>query len=251
MWTGRRRVAIWVAGVVCAIAFGTLALGDYFAGEAREFSPLPATAHPADPPTDPPPPLAAVFWSGDMGMHVGFGSDLPERLARAGVPVLAVSSPVVFGHERTADEARGEVAASLADAINRSGAQRVALIGFSFGADVVAASVGNLPPGLRRRIAQVVLVGPGKGIHFHANPFGLFYLGRSDADPATAAAGLRGIPTSCIFASAEADDSLCREPGLAKARLTEIADGHMMLAHREEVTGAVIAAVLHPPEPLP
>lgn len=246
MWTGRRRVVIWATGVACLVAFVTLALGDYFAGEARAFTPV----READPPGDPPPPLAAVFWSGDMGMHIGFGSDLPERLAEAGIPVLAVSSPVVFGRQRTADEARAAVAGSLAEAINRSGARSVVLIGFSFGADVVAASAGQLPQGLRRRIAQVVLVGPGKDIHFHANPFGLFYLGRSEADSGAAAAGLKGLPTSCIYASAEANDSLCREPALSGARLTEIADGHMMLAHREEVTRAVVAAVLHPPEPL-
>lgn len=240
LWRGR--VAIWIVGVAFAGALGTLALGDYFASEARAFTAAPAASTP---------PMVAVFWSGDMGMHVGFGSDLPERLAAAGVPVLAVSSPVVFGRGASPDEARGALAASLADAINRSGAQRVTLIGFSFGADIVAASVGRLDPRLRRRIAQVILVGPGEGIHFHANPFGIYYLGAPEADPAAAAASLRGLPLSCIFASAEADDSLCCEPALAHGRLTEIADGHMMLAHREEVTRAVIAAVFHPPGPLP
>jgi type IV secretory pathway VirJ component len=185
-----------------------------------------------------------------MGIHVGFGSDIPERLAASGVPVVAVSSPVLFGEARTADYARSTVAASIAEALARSGAQRVTLIGFSFGADLLGATLGRLDPALRRRIAGVVLVGPASDVHFHANPFGIFYRGPGEAEPARMAASLRGLPLSCIYAAAETD-SLCRDPLLREARLRPIDDNHLMLAHREEVTRAVVDAVLHPPEPLP
>jgi type IV secretory pathway VirJ component len=220
---------------------GTLALGGYFGAS-------PATYLPARPAARPPA-LAAVFWSGDMGMRIGFGSDIPDRLAQLGVPALAVSSPALFGSGRDAAFAHAAVAHSLADVLRRSGAQRVVLIGFSFGADVVGASLGRLPPALRARIAQVVLVGPGPDIGYHANPFGIFYLGLPRADPARLAASLRGLPLTCVFAAAEAD-SLCREPSLGGARMIAVPGGHMMLAHRAEVTDAVIRAVLHPPEPL-
>jgi len=242
MWFGHRRLVSWIAGLAIAGAVGTLALGGYFSGTVSEFSPATAARRS--------PGLVAVFWSGDMGTRIGFGSDLPERLSRLGVPVLAVSSPVVFGQARSPAYARAAVASSLADAISRSGERQVAVIGFSFGADVLAATIGQLAPSLRHRIAQVVLVGPGTGIHFHANPFGLFYRGPSEVDPHAAAASLRGLRLSCIFASAEADETLCHEPALRGGRLTEVAGGHMMLAHRDAVTRAVVDAVLRPPEPL-
>ncbi|MFC3174634.1 AcvB/VirJ family lysyl-phosphatidylglycerol hydrolase [Novosphingobium bradum] len=232
------------AGLALACAGGVLGLGDYFGSEAQHFTPVVAGAQ------DGPARLVAVFWSGDMGLRIGFGSDLPERLARQGIPVLAVSSPVLFATGRSPAFARDAVARSLTEAIRRSGARQVAVIGFSFGADVLAASIGQLEPALRGRIAQVVLVGPGTGIHFHANPFGLFYTGRSEADPGAIAASLKGLRLSCIFATGDADESLCRQPALRRGRLTGIDDGHMMLAHREEVTRAVVRSVLDPAEPL-
>jgi len=244
-WARSRTVACWFAALALVGGAGTLALGGYFGGKALAYTPAArlSGARRGD--------LAAVFWSGDMGMWVGFGSDIPDRLAGKGIPAIAVSSPALFGQARGPAYARQALADSLAAAMRRSGASRVAVIGFSFGADVVAASLDGLDPGLRQRIASVVLVGPGRDIHFHANPFGLFYAGPTEADPARAAAALRGLPVTCIFARGEADDSLCHAPALGSARLTEVDDGHMMLAHREEVTRAVIDAVLHPPQVLP
>ena len=240
----KRDALRWIVrgtGVVAVLAAGTLLLGDYFSGTASTFTPAFQRKTP--------PAVAAVFWSGDMGLHVGFGSDIPERLAAHGVPVLAVSSPVVFGRARSAGFARSAVADSVAEALRRSGAQRIDVIGFSFGADVIGATIGALTPALRQRIAQVVLVGPASDVHFHANPFGLFYTGPSQVPPGAMAQGFRGLPLSCIFARAEAE-SLCREPLLGAARLTPIDDNHLMLFHREEATAAVVNAVLRPPEPL-
>jgi type IV secretory pathway VirJ component len=246
MLSARQRLLMWVSMTTLSVIAITLALGGYWDSAAEAFTATPA--QPGRPKG--PPPLAAIFWSGDMGMRVGFGSDLPDRLAARGVPVLAMTTPVLFGSARDRPFARAAVAASLKSAIERSGAQRVALVGFSFGADVLAATVGGLEPALRRRIASLVLVGPGTDVYFHANPFGIFYRGPSEADPAHMVASLRGMRLSCIFAAQEVD-SLCREPAFRGARIVSVPDGHLMLAHRAQATDAVIAAVLHPAEPLP
>lgn len=233
------------AGGLCLVAVMVpLALGGYWDGEAQTFT-APAAAAPRSPA-----PLAVIFWSGDMGLRVGFGSDLPERFARRGVPVLAVSSPALFGTGRDRAFAQAAVADSLRRAIRQSGARKVAVVGFSFGADLLAATIGGLEPDLRRTIASLVLVGPGRDVSFHANPFGIFYGGPSAVAPARMVESLRGLPLSCIFATAE-DESLCRDGALAGARLVPVDDGHLMLAHRREVTDAVIAAALNPPRPLP
>jgi len=241
----KRATMRWIVrgtGLLVAVAAGTLLLGDYFSATASTFTPAPGA------PVGRAPALAAVFWSGDMGLHVGFGSDLPEKLAARGIPVLAVSSPVVFGRERSAAFARDAVAESLSEALRRSGAQRLAVIGFSFGADLLGATLGELPADLRRRIAQVVIVGPATDVHFHANPFGLYYGGPSAVAPDSMARAFSGLSLSCIFARAEAD-SLCRAPLPGPVRLTAIDDNHLMLLHREEATAAVVDAVLRGLEP--
>ena len=243
MFLRRIRVLLGAIGVAVAGAAGTLALGGYFGAPAQAY--LPASSAAPHPPA-----LAAVFWSGDMGMRIGFGSDIPARLAERGVPSLAMSSPVLFGTGRDAAFARSAMARSLGEVLRRSGARRVVLIGFSFGADLVAASLGQLPPGLRQHIARVVLVGPGADIGYHANPFGIYYLGLPRADPQALAASLKGLALTCFYAADE-NDSLCRDPELRGARVIAVPGGHMMLAHRAEVTAAVIAAVLHPAEARP
>jgi type IV secretory pathway VirJ component len=243
MPAGSIRIAFWTMGAVALGAAAFLALGGYFGREARVLVPARATGAAG------PPALAVVFWSGDMGLRIGFGSDLVERLAQRGIPVLTVSSPVLFGTARDIGFARRAMARSLTEALRRTGARQAVLIGFSFGADMVSATAGTLAPALRQKLAGVVLVGPGADVHFHANPFGLFYLGKADADPRVSLARLRGVAVSCVFGSEESD-SLCRDPALRGAALAGVPGGHLMLGHRAELVDAVEAAVIHPPEPL-
>lgn len=238
-------MACWfaIAAITCAAV--PLALGGYVGAGAVSVTPAAKVGNTRQ--ND----LAAVFWSGDMGMWIGFGSDIPELLSRKGIPVVAVNSPALFGRARDRAFAQQQVARSLATALQQTGRRKVAVIGFSFGADVLAATLDRIDPALRQRIASVVLVGPATSIHFHANPLGLFYGGPSEVAPDTAAAGLRGLRVTCIFARDEAAESLCRAPALQHARLTQVDGGHMMLLHRQEVTRHVIDSVLNPPGELP
>jgi type IV secretory pathway VirJ component len=141
------------------------------------------------------------------------------------------------------------VAASVRAALARSGAARVAVVGSSFGADIIGSGLGRVAPELRRRIASVVLVVPGSDVYFHANPLGIFYRGPAAADPEHTIPLLHGLPVTCIF-GADEDDSLCRNMVMDGARRVSIDDGHLMLFSREPLAAAVDAAVLHPPGPM-
>lgn len=194
-------------------------------------------------------PLAAVYWTGDMGMRMGTGKAIVESLRRRGIPVLSVSSPALFGRQRDRAFVDDMVARSLEAALKRSGAERIAVVGSSFGADVVGSGLGRAAPELRRRIASVVLVVPGSDVYFHANPSGIFYRGPAAADPAHTIPLLRGLPVTCIFGKDE-DDSLCRHAVMGGARRIGIDDGHLMLFSHGLLAAAVDAAVLHPPGPM-
>lgn len=240
----RVRLLQWSIPLAAAGAVGVLALGDYFADNAYAFTP--ARGAPARHPS----PAVAVFWSGDMGMRIGIGSDIVDRLADGGVPVLTVSSPVIFGSARDKRFAQRAIRNSLIQALLYARAERVTLVGFSFGADVLGAAAGEIEPALRRRIAGIVLVGPGSDVYFHANPFGISYLGQSEVDPVKTVSQLRGLPVTCVFGTAESD-SLCRDRVLGHARLVGIpGGGHLMIGHRGELADAVVDAVRHPPAPM-
>src|SRR4029450_9754433 len=86
-------------------------------------------------------------------------------------------------------------------------AQRVVLLGYSRGADVLPFMASRLPPDLRARVALVGLLGPGTSVDFE------FHLSEWVADAARAGAlpvrpeveKLRGMPILCIYGAAEAD----------------------------------------------
>ena len=94
-------------------------------------------------PSAPPAParagLAAIYLSGDMGFDFGTGGRVMERLAADGIPVVGVNSATFFRKRRTP----AEISAMLSDAAKHAlafgHAQRLVLIGQSFGADMLQA----------------------------------------------------------------------------------------------------------------
>lgn len=230
-WTG-----VTAAIALFAVAM-TYALGGFFDRTAYHWYPGRANA-----------PLVALYWSGDMGMRLGAGSAVVAKLQSQGIPVLAVKSTVFFGQERDRAYVDGVVAQTVRKALATSGAPRIAVIGGSFGADILGVGLGRLPADLRARVASVVLMVPQTDVYFRADPLGLAYHGPVAADPVHTIRLLQGLPVTCIFGTAERD-SLCREPFMARARQVPIPDGHLMLWHHEDAAASMLDAVLHPPSP--
>lgn len=235
-----KRIVLGVLIAVPVLLLAVFAVGGYFDRQAMVFEP--ATGGRSDG-------LVAVYWSGDMGMNVGMGRDIIDRLRADGVPVLTVSSPVLFARQRDAAFADRTLTQALHLALAKARAQRVAVVASSFGSDMVVASLGHVAPDLRERIAAVGLVGAGRDIYFHANPSGLFYRGPSAVDPHVAVPLLKGLRVTCIYGAAD-DESLCPDPVMASSRRIRIDDGHMMLHSHERVARDVLASVRQPPEPM-
>ena len=150
---------------------------------------------------------AVVFLSGDMGLRIGMGPAVISALNREGFPVVALSSPAAFG--RTSDQvyATGLLKTAIDDALDRTGARRVVIVAQSFGADVAASALRNLPAAAESKIVQIVLIVPGKDIFFRADPTGIAYLGTPAEEAKTALNDVR-IPITCIY-GVEEQDSPC------------------------------------------
>jgi len=191
------------------------------------------------------PDVAAVFFSGDMGLVRGVGPKIARALAAQGVPVVGVSSVVMFSSHRTRGEADAIVANAIRTALARTGASRTALIGQSFGADIIATTAPDLPPDLRPRIASVTLVVPSQTVFFRADPTGLTYLGTPDARPAAALHQLSWAPVTCIYA-VEERDSLCSTLADTPARRIGLPGGHFLQKNDRLIVATMVEA-LHPP----
>jgi len=242
------RAAHWFAGIAAALlALGTaiLVIAGYFGRDPYRW--YPAAVH-GQAQSGMRPPLVAVYWSGDMGMALGNGRPIVRRLNALGVPVLVVTSPTLFATARDRGFVDSAVAASIRKALTVSGAQKVAVIGGSFGADIVGTGLGRLPPDLRAKVSSAVLLVPETEVYFHADPFRLAYSGPVSADPEHTVPLLRGLPLTCIYGTEETH-SLCPQPFLRTARRVAIPDGHMMIWRHADSVQAVADAVLSPPAP--
>jgi type IV secretory pathway VirJ component len=170
--------------------------------------------------------VAAVYFSGDMGLRFGMGPHVATGLAKAGVPVLGVSSSTAFASHRTRTQTDAIVADAIRQTLQRTGADRVVVLGQSFGADIARVGLADLPQALRAKVAAAVLVVPGRTAYFRADPSGLSYRGTPDAD-ASEAQRLRWLPVTCIHGAAEVD-TLCPALTMPNIRRIALPGGHFL-----------------------
>ncbi len=211
------RVAAVSSAFVCAM----VAAAGYFDRD-------PFHVYPARPPESG---VAVVNVSGDMGLRFLLGASTSRGLTEHHVTVVGVASPVVFRRRRTRAEVDAFVADVVRTALARTGATRIVVMGQSYGADIVQTGLAHLPADLRRRVAAIILVLPGDGVWFRADPTGWAYHGRPDSVATATANTLTWAPLTCIY-GVEEDDSLCpllRVPG---ARVIGMPGGHNI--HHDE-----------------
>lgn len=188
-----------------------------------------------------PKPIAAVYFSGDMGLRFGMGPYVTQALSDAGVPVLAVASSTAFARHRDRAYVDALLADAIRDALRRTGAPRIVLIGQSFGSDMIRVGLTALPADLRARIAAVVLVVPGETAYFRADPLGTAYIGTPDADPASARS-LDWLPITCIRGAAETD-SLCPLLVTPNVRHIDLPGGHFLRSDHDLLVRTIFAAL--------
>lgn len=160
------------------------------------------------PVADPHPRTVAVFFSGDMGFRFGMGKQVAAGVAARGVPVVGIATPVVFAIHRTRAETDAVVTGAVRLALARTGADKVVLMAQSYGADILATAVPDLPPDLRARVAAIDLTVPAQDVYFRADPAGLAYMGQADAWPLAALRRVDWAPIVCVY-GLEEHGSLC------------------------------------------
>ncbi|MDP1026640.1 AcvB/VirJ family lysyl-phosphatidylglycerol hydrolase [Sphingomonas sp. KR1UV-12] len=158
----------------------------------------------------PPARTVALFVSGDTGLRYGMARHVAKVLAADGLPIVGISSTTAFASTRTRADVDAVLMRGIRQALALPGAERLILIGQSFGADMLSTGTPDLPEDIRRRVVAIVLVVPGKTAFFHADPLGFAYHGTPDARPAAGVRGIDWAPVTCIQ-GAEEEDSLCPE----------------------------------------
>jgi type IV secretory pathway VirJ component len=172
------------------------------------------------PPTD----LLAIVLSGDGGW-AGLDKEVAQALAEHGIPVAGLDSLRYFWSARSPQGLAGDLDRMIRYYIEHFGKQRVLLIGYSQGADVLPFAVNRLAASTRAHIALGVLMGMSEHavFEFHVSN----WISNDNSGPATMPEVNRiaGIPILCIYGEGD-NDSLCPKLDAAKVRIVKLPGGH-------------------------
>ena len=192
---------------------------------------------PARHPTD----ALAVIYSGDGGWR-DLDKTIGGLLAEQGTAVIGIDVVRYFWHQRSPERTATDLARILDHYRSLWHSERVALIGYSFGAEILPFAYNRLPEEWRQRIGTVALLAPGHTASFEVTISGWLGEGNDRAKPILPE--LARIPATkvlCVYGASEADESLCTLPGAGNiTRLERPGDHHF--DHRYSLIADAIRA---------
>jgi type IV secretory pathway VirJ component len=166
----------------------------------------------------------AVLLTGDGGW-AGLDKEVSAALAARGIAVIGWDSLRYYWTPRTPDAAARDLARILLHYQRALKRDKVLLIGYSFGADVLPFLARRLPAELKSRVEKVVLLGPGTHAHFEFKVTDWLGGTGQGLDSQSEVTQLLGMPVLCIHGREERD-SLCSKLSPAEGRSVMLPGGH-------------------------
>ncbi len=198
-------------------------------------------------PTKSPSPTAvAIFLSGDGGW-AGLDRRVSDDLAARGVSVVGLDTRSYLMKARTPDEAAADVARVMRHYTAQWAVQRIAVVGYSRGADLAPFVVNRLPSDVRSELALVALLAPAEraGFQFHWTDLLTDTSKPSDPPILPELERLRGTPVLCVYGKDE-KESLCRLADTSAVRVDKRKGRH----HFDGDYDAIAAEILRLLAPL-
>jgi type IV secretory pathway VirJ component len=188
----------------------------------------------------PSPTAVAVFLSGDGGW-AGLDRRVSEDLAARGVGVVGLDSRSYLMKARTPDEAAADVARVIHHYTAQWAVQRVALIGYSRGADMAPFIANRLPSEVRSELALVALLAPAERASFQFHWTDLLTDTSKPSDPPILPEleRLRGAPVLCVYGKEE-KESVCRLADTSAVRVDKRPGRHHFDGAYDAIAGEII-----------
>ncbi|HLW24057.1 MAG TPA: AcvB/VirJ family lysyl-phosphatidylglycerol hydrolase [Steroidobacteraceae bacterium] len=166
----------------------------------------------------------AILISGDGGW-AGLDKAVAQALAAAGIPTVGLDSLRYFWSARTPEGLAGDLDRIIRYYLAALGKQRVLLIGYSQGANVLPFALNRLPAATRARVALTALLGLSEHalFEFHVSS----WVAENSSGPSTLAEIDRIATGSvlCIYGEDEKDSPCPRlDPG--RFKIMKLAGGH-------------------------
>jgi type IV secretory pathway VirJ component len=196
-------------------------------------------AQPGAPPSN----TFAIMLSGDGGW-AGLDKDVAAALTADGIPVIGLDSLRYFWSARTPDGLAADLDRMIRYYISRLGKQRVMLVGYSQGADVLPFAVNRLSPDARRNVALAAIMGMSEHalFEFHMSS----WVSDDNSGPATLPEvdRITDIPVLCIYGEDESD-SLCPKLDPHRFIVVKLKGGHHFDGNYDGLARTILTSARH------
>ncbi len=167
----------------------------------------------------------AVLLTGDGGW-AGLDRGVAQAFNDRGVPLVALSTLKYFWQARTPEVAAADIGRVIRHYLSAWKRERVMLVGYSFGADVLPFIVNRLPPELRARISTVNLLGLSENASFEIHVAGWVPGSSTGSEPVRPELEqMHGVQALCLYGAGENNDPCARFAGGSLTAL-ELGAGH-------------------------
>lgn len=191
-------------------------------GDASGLSALPLIELPARNPNG----LMAIVLSGDGGWR-DLDKTIAEELQSRGVSVVGWDSVRYFWQKKTPEQTAADLTAVIQTYGEKWHAKSVALVGYSFGADVLPFVYNDLATSIKQRIAQISLLGFANAADWEIQVAG--WLGAAPSSEAVpVATAIEHVPTKLVqcFYGGEETDTFCNTLSARGVEVIKTAGGH-------------------------
>lgn len=181
-----------------------------------------------------------VVLSGDGGW-AKIDTTIAAALAERGMPVVGLNSLQYFWTRRTPESASRDLAAIFETYLARWQKQRVVLVGYSRGADVLPAMASRLPAALQARIRLVALLAPSPLVEFE---FHIADWMRDSGRGIEVRPDLERLAAKSICVWGEEDTgSLCRGLTLPRVQVVTLRGSHHFEGDFAQLAKIIIEAI--------
>ena len=189
----------------------------------------------------------AVILSGDGGWAAG-DKAMASALADSGIAVVGLDIPSYLQVKRTPDGAAEDLTRLLHHYLDGWHKDRVILVGYSHGADIVPFVASRLPRDLRNRVELVAMLGlePRANFEFHLADILTEMSHEGDLPVLPEVEKLRGMSLLCVQGVGEAH-SLCSSLPASLARVESRPGGHRIPGWEGRATADLILATARSP----
>ena len=187
--------------------------------------------------------ILAIVFSGDGGWR-DIDKVIAHYLSEKDIAVIGINCLSYFWKKRNPQEVGQDLGWLLDCYLKKWGMDRVLLIGFSFGADILPPAYNRLPQDLQKKVMQITLLSPSKSTEYEFHISGWFSSGVSPtAQPLPPEIEkIKKDKIQCFYGE-EDDETLCSLPCTKGLEIIKTTGGHHFDGEYEKIGDRILSGL--------